>query len=510
MTESDHATVSEIFQHMAEAVITIDGDGRIVLANAAAAATFGFAVEEMVGEPLELLMPARFHDRHHHHLEDFKRSNLGTRFMGDRGEIVARRRDGSEFFAEATILKHGDGSRPGVLADRGSPALTAILRDVSDRRDWQRQLAASEEKQRAILDACGDAILLADADTGVITDANPRAAELFNCRPEDLLGLHQTALHPTGTSEKYSRFFREHVESGRILVPEAEIQTASGRVVPVEISARPTVIGGTPMLVGFFRDVTRRLQRENDLREARIEAEAANRSKSQFLANVSHELRTPLNAILGFSEVFRDELLGPLGNAKYAEYAGDLNNAGRQLLEIIDDILDMTALDVGRLKIADERVDLPDLAEACLRLVRPAAAEKRIDLQREIAPLPVLLADARVVRQMLLNLLSNAVKYTPDGGRVTLSAGLGRGGGVVLTIKDSGIGMSDKQVPRLLEPFTRADDSYTQTQQGTGLGLTLTKRMIEAHGGMLNIISTPGEGSEISLVFPPARSLPRD
>ncbi len=502
MTDSDHATVSEIFQHMAEAVITIDCDGRIVLVNAAAAAAFGYDEAEFVGQPLDMLIPERFRASHQSHLHNFISENVATRFMGERGEIVGKRRDGSEFHAEATILKHGD-TRP------GAPALTAILRDVSERHQWQRQLEVSEEKHRAILDASGDAILLADAESGVITDVNERAAELFNCRRDDLLGLHQTALHPTGTSEKYSRLFREHIEKGRILVPEAEIQTACGRVVPVEIFARPTVIGGTPTLVGFFRDVTRRIQRENELREARIGAEAANRSKSQFLANVSHELRTPLNAILGFSEVFRDELLGPLGNAKYAEYASDLNNAGRQLLEIINDILDMTALDVGRLKISDELIDVAELAESCLRLVRPAASDKRIGLEQEIEPLPALLGDARVVRQMLLNLLSNAVKYTPEGGRVTLRAKIGRGGGVVLEVVDSGIGIPADQVPHLLEPFTRADDSYTQTQQGTGLGLTLTKRMIEAHGGLLNIVSTPGEGSEISLVFPPARTTPR-
>jgi signal transduction histidine kinase len=141
--------------------------------------------------------------------------------------------------------------------------------------------------------------------------------------------------------------------------------------------------------------------------------------------------------------------------------------------------------------------------------VRPAAGDKRIEVKQVIEPMPALLGDARVVRQMLLNLLSNAVKYTPEGGRVTLRARIGRGGGAVLEVADSGIGIPADQVPHLLEPFTRADDSYTQTQQGTGLGLTLTKRMIEAHGGLLNIVSTPGEGSEISLVFPPARTTPR-
>ncbi|MEO3428183.1 PAS domain-containing sensor histidine kinase [Pelagibius sp. CAU 1746] len=502
MTDSNHATVSEIFQHMAEAVITIDDGGRIVLVNAAAVMAFGYPEDDIVGQPLDILIPARFRDSHHRHLDRFLGENVASRFMGERGEIIGRRRDGSEFHAEATILKHGD-------ARRGAPAVTAILRDVSERRRWQRQLATSEEKHRAILDACSDAILLADAESGRITDVNARAAELFNCPTEDLLGLHQTELHPSGTSETYSRLFREHIEKGRVLVPEAEIQTACGLVVPVEIVARPTVIGGTPMLVGFFRDISRRIQREKDLREARIQADAANRSKSQFLANVSHELRTPLNAIIGFSEVFRDELLGPLGHEKYVEYAGDLNSAGRQLLEIINDILDMTSLDVGRLKIDDELVDVAEMAEACLRLVRPAAVEKSIELAQEAGPLPALLADARVLRQMLLNLLSNAVKYTPAGGRVTLRAEVGPGGGVELEVADNGIGMAVDQVPHLLEPFTRADDSYTQAQQGTGLGLTLTKRMIEAHGGRLSIVSTPGEGSRISLIFPPERTKPR-
>ncbi|MFZ2103179.1 MAG: PAS domain-containing sensor histidine kinase [Oricola sp.] len=501
MTESDHATVAEIFQHMAEAVITIDAGGLIVMVNAAAAAAFGYAEPALLGQPLEMLIPARFRDAHRRHLQGFGGENAPTRFMGERGEIVGRRSDGSEFFAEATILKHGD-------RGPGAPAMTAILRDVSDRQQWQHRLQASEEKHRAILDACSDAILLADAQTGIIVDVNARAGDLFNCKADDLLGLHQTELHPPAARERYSRTFREHLEKGRLLVPEAEIQTACGRVVPVEISARPTVIGGTPTLVGYFRDITRRIERETALSEARIAADAANRSKSQFLANVSHELRTPLNAILGFSEVFRDQLLGPLGHPKYVEYAGDLMSAGSQLLEIINDILDMTALDVGRLSIAEEPVDIGPLAESCLRLVRPAAVDKQIALHRNIAALPPLMADARMVRQMLLNLLSNAVKYTPAGGRVTLEAQLGKDGGIRISVIDSGIGMASEQIPQLLEPFTRADDSYTRSQQGTGLGLPLTKRLVEAHGGSLRVVSTPGEGSTISLTFPPHRTGP--
>ena len=502
MTESDHATVAEIFQHMAEAVITIDAGGRIVLVNAAAATAFGYDESALLGQPLDMLIPPRFRAAHSHYIERFSTENAPTRFMGERGEIVGRRSDGSEIFAEATILKHGD-------RGPGAPAMTAILRDVSDRRQWERRLAASEERHRAILDACSDAILLADAQTGIIVDVNARAGELFNCKADDLLGLHQTELHPPAARERYSRTFREHIEQGRLLVPEAEIQTACGRIVPVEISARPTMIGGTPTLVGYFRDITRRIEREAALSEARIAADAANRSKSQFLANVSHELRTPLNAILGFSEVFKGELLGPLGHPKYIEYAGDLMSAGSQLLEIINDILDLTALDVGRLHVAEETVEIGPLADSCLRLVRPAAADKQIALQREIAPLPLLLADARMVRQMLLNLLSNAVKYTPAGGQVTLKAQTGKSGGIVVSVIDSGIGMPAEQIPRLLEPFTRADDSYTRTQQGTGLGLPLTKRLVEAHGGSLRIVSVPGEGSTISLNFPPDRTAPQ-
>ncbi|HMA16167.1 MAG TPA: PAS domain-containing sensor histidine kinase [Kiloniellaceae bacterium] len=500
MAEVD-ATVSEIFQHMAEAAVTIDAEGTIVLVNASAARLFGYAADELLGRPLEQLIPERFRAGHRRHLLGFAQENSATRYMGQRGAIVGRRRDGGEFHAEATILKHANHRA-------GAPALTAILRDVTERRRWQQELAASEEKHRAILDSCGDAILLADAASGTIIDANARAAELFDCRREELLGLHQTLLHPPETRARYSRTFREHIDEGRVVVPDAEIQTAGGRVVHVEINARPTVIGGTPTLVGFFRDITRRIERETALREARIAAEAANRSKSQFLANVSHELRTPLNAIIGFSDVFREELLGPLGHPKYAEYAGDLKNAGTQLLEIINDILDLTALDVGRLQVTDEPVDIAELAEACLRLVRAAAEAKQLKLVSETSGLPPLLGDARMLRQMLLNLLSNAVKYTPTGGRVALEARRREDGGVSIEVRDSGIGMAEDQIPRLLEPFTRADDSYTRTQQGTGLGLTLTKRMVEAHGGALRIASRPGAGSLVALDFPPARSAP--
>src|SRR5690606_9084600 len=169
---------------------------------------------------------------HRHHLLAFAQENAQTRYTGQRGEILGRRRDGVEFHAEATILKHANHAA-------GAPAMTAILRDATERRAWQQELAASEEKHRAILDSCGDAILLAEAASGTIVDANARAAELFGCRREELLGLHQSLLHPPEKRGLYSRTFREHLESGRVVVPDAEIQTAAGRVVHVEINARP-------------------------------------------------------------------------------------------------------------------------------------------------------------------------------------------------------------------------------------------------------------------------------
>jgi PAS domain S-box-containing protein len=254
-------------------------------------------------------------------------------------------------------------------------------------------------------------------------------------------------------------------------------------------------------------EITERKKAEEALREAKAAAEAANHSKSQFLANMSHELRTPLNAINGFSEIIGTELLGPAGNSRYAEYARDILSSGQHLLELINDILDLSKIDAGKLELAEEEVDVAYAIETALVLVRGKAVDNGVSLTiHESKNLPALRADRRALRQILVNLLSNAVKFTPTGGDVAVRVWLAADRRMHVEVSDTGIGMRAEDIPRALEPFQQIDGAVSRKHEGTGLGLPLCKRLIELHGGALLLDSAPSVGTKATIVFPADRS----
>jgi two-component system, cell cycle sensor histidine kinase PleC len=235
--------------------------------------------------------------------------------------------------------------------------------------------------------------------------------------------------------------------------------------------------------------------------EEKIRAEAANRAKSEFLANVSHELRTPLNAVIGFSEMMRDGVLGPIGNKKYQSYANDINSSGRYLLEMIDDILDMSKIEAGRVVLSPEWIELGPLFNECLRVVHPAALERRVKLlEAGNTGVPVF-ADKRALKQILINLLANAVKFTLPGGKVLLRAYRYRGS-VRIAISDTGVGIARHDLGRLGRPFEQVQNQFTKGHKGTGLGLAISRSLAELHGGKLDIKSKAGEGTIVTCILP--------
>jgi two-component system cell cycle sensor histidine kinase PleC len=252
------------------------------------------------------------------------------------------------------------------------------------------------------------------------------------------------------------------------------------------------------------------MAREEQLHAALAAAEEAGQAKSNFLALMSHELRTPLNAIIGFSEVLSGELFGPHQIARYGEYARDIHGAGRHLLALINDILDLSKTEAGKLDLDLEPVDLTALFEDCARLMRDRASERGVKLSIVVAEdLPMLQADALRIRQIVLNLLSNSVKFTPAGGKVDLLAGIANDGGVVIAVQDTGIGMAPEMIPIALEPFRQIASPLSRNVEGTGLGLSLVKSLTERHGGRIEIQSTPGAGTIVRLRFPPSCTLPQ-
>ncbi|HEY0832601.1 MAG TPA: ATP-binding protein [Azospirillum sp.] len=237
-------------------------------------------------------------------------------------------------------------------------------------------------------------------------------------------------------------------------------------------------------------------------RRAAERLRCALRLNRDFLARVSHELRTPLNAIIGFSEVIKGRMLGPDAIDRYAEYAEDIHASGQQLLMLVNDILDLSSLQAGRMELAREPVDVAAAIEWAIRVIGPQAELKAVRIDMTVHPgVSCVTADPRAVRQMLINLLSNAVKFTPEGGRIVVAALRGRGGRCVLRVSDTGIGMTADQVNQAVVPFGQASALTARAGQGHGLGLAIVKGLIEAHGGRLSIDSSPGQGSHVSLEF---------
>lgn len=490
------SSITHIFDFLPDGTVSVSKDQRIVHVNRAAAEMFGYPLEELIDQPLEILLPPEQRERHRGHVQHFIATGTRGRYMGERSEIIGYRRDGTRFPAEASIVRSAV-HQPAVV--------TAFIRDITERKQRDAALAASEERHRAMLETCPDAILIGDPETGLITEANEEAGRLFGCPANDLVGLHQSELHPPETRERFRRTFREHVEIGRVFVHDAVIQQVNGRVVPVEIAARPRVIGGRPVLIGFFRNISRQKEREQELQRARINAEAANRAKTMFLANMNHELRTPLNGIIGLAEMMQAQLYGPLGHAKYVEYSGDIAQTGKHLLGVIHGILEISAMELGKHRMVEESLGVATLVAECQRLVLAATRAAGIDLRNTVDPGLRLSADRQLLRQMLINLLSNAVKHTPKDGRIGISATTDRDGWLAISVADSGSGIRPEMLSRVAEPFGAVEDAYTRKKGGVGLGLAITKAFVERHGGRLEIESEPGRGTCVSLVFPPER-----
>ena len=242
------------------------------------------------------------------------------------------------------------------------------------------------------------------------------------------------------------------------------------------------------------------------LTEAKGDAERASRAKSEFLANMSHELRTPLNAIIGFSEVIKDERLGPVGTPAYGEYAEKIHQSGLHLLDLVNDILDLSMVEAGAADVADEVVEVSTIVDAAVRLIGQTAAKRSLKIERDLPDrLPMLRADPRKLQQILLNLLSNAIKFTPPRGRVRLKAWNSEDGGFVIQVVDTGVGIAPEDIPKALSHFGRIGNVFTRQQGGSGLGLPLAKTLVELHGGSLDLQSAVGQGTTATIRFPSAR-----
>jgi PAS domain S-box-containing protein len=289
----------------------------------------------------------------------------------------------------------------------------------------------------------------------------------------------------------------------RIVRPDGEERTIHARA---EILRDDNDQGAA--MIGTMQDVTEQKKVEAALRRAKSQAESASLAKTEFLANISHELRTPLNSIIGFTEIMRDEIFGPIEQSKYLEYAADVHESGHHLLSLINDVLDVSIIESGNLSLDEAPVDVEGLVDSCRRIVTDRAVKANVRLIFDVqTPIPMLQVDQRRIKQILLNLLSNAIKFTPDGGSVSLEAWIDDDQGAVFQVVDTGIGIAEQDLETVLSPFGQVDDGLPRHHEGVGLGLPLSKNLAEAHGGSLKIESALEIGTRVTLRLPADRTL---
>jgi signal transduction histidine kinase len=309
--------------------------------------------------------------------------------------------------------------------------------------------------------------------------------------PDDQAHFHDSInAHIRGRSARCECEYRARDEDGRY------------RWAFLQALASRDETGRTWRISGIVTDISDRKRAEIALIEAKTDAEQASRTKSEFLANISHELRTPLNAIIGFSEILKTQLFGPIGNTQYTDYATDIWQSGRHLLDIINDILDLSRIESGKMTLTTERVDLRDTTMMALRMVEEAARLRNIRVDLALGTIPqTVIGDPRALRQILLNLLSNSIKFTPDGGTVRIASQSDAYGRLSLSVSDTGIGMRPEDIPVALAPFHQIESSLARKHDGTGLGLPLAKALTELQGGSFCIESTPGKGTEVTITL---------
>jgi cell cycle sensor histidine kinase DivJ len=377
--------------------------------------------------------------------------------------------------------------------------------------------AAAQDRQRAADEAAAQGAamyrFLADnamdlitrhSSDGRIRFASPASTTLLDVAPEKLEGLAPSALcHPDDIKAMQGAFM-EASYFGRPATAEVRLKKATGAFVWAEIRCRPVPRsnGEGADIVAVTRDISERKAHERELIEARDLAEEANRAKSRFLANMSHELRTPLNAIIGFSEVMTHEMFGSLGNARYLEYSRLVHESGNHLLELINGILDMSKIEAGKFELSEEVFDLSAVSEAAVRFVKLPAERAGVALKTAVSPkAQYIFADKRAVKQILVNLLSNGVKFTPKGGEVAIEARLDAKG-IEIVVRDTGVGIPEKDLVRLGQPFEQVEGEHVRKTEGTGLGLSLVKALASMHAGEAVIESVLGVGTTVHVRLP--------
>ncbi|MCE9580282.1 MAG: PAS domain S-box protein [Deltaproteobacteria bacterium] len=531
-----------------DGILVIDERGTVSTFNRGAERIFGYAASEVVGQNIRMLMPEPDRGAHDQYLERYRDTGI-AKVIGIGREVVGARKDGSRVALDLSVIE---------MRVDGARCYTGVVRDLTERKAAEAALARSREVEGAArIDRIGARVLSVlnhhDGAASPIGDVLRVLADEAGYGPLAYFEFDEwagelTAIARTGVAADAAPVLK--IGSGQIGLAAARrearfVDATEGRighavglgrmsaatVFAIPLVHRDKLLGviagasGTPLTagdrswltlvvaqvavglhsIGQFHEL-KRLSAELNDRSRRIEAQnrdlaKASRLKSEFLASMSHELRTPLNAIIGFSEVLKDGLLGELAPDQ-RDYIGEVYRSGRHLLSLINDILDLSKIEAGKMELVLEPVDIETIVANAMTVVKEAAVRGGVSTSRVIASdLGEVMADVRRVRQVLYNLLSNAVKFTPRGGWVRVEA-TRQGDAIELAVADSGIGIAAHDLPRLFQPFEQLDGGLDRQFEGTGLGLVMVKNIAELHGGSVGVESAPGAGSRFWVRLP--------
>ncbi|MCR4377310.1 MAG: PAS domain S-box protein [Rhodospirillales bacterium] len=521
--ENRLAQATRVYEAMDQAVVVTDGDNKIVSINPATTTITGYSLDELQGKDPKIFASGR-HDRTFY--AEMWGSLIETGHWA--GEIWDKRKDGEIYVKHLTInVIHDERGKVSQyvsvfsdithrkqaeielieaydeLEERVADRTKALSAEIAIRRRTETDL----RKLSRAVEHSAHMIFITNFN-GVIEYINPKFTEWLGYTAEEAIGQKPSMIKSGDTPDEVYSELWQTILAGNEWHGEIKDRRKDGSIFWASAAIAPVRDENDAIthFIAVHENITTRKEAEQAMLDARRAAEVANKAKTDLMANMSHELRTPLNAIIGFSESMKCSVFGPLNNEHYEEYAGFIHSSGTHLLQLINDILDVSAVEADKLELREEVTDVCEICDIAIQILRPKAENSKILVQSIHTPnFPLLFADPLRLKQIFINLISNAVKFTLPNGTVSCNAFIDDEGCMVVNVTDSGIGMDEAGIEKALEKFGQVDSSLSRTYEGTGLGLPLTKGLIELHGGTMELASELGKGTTITVRFPAER-----
>ena len=476
-----------MFQNAANLILLVDKNGIIVDCNFRVEELLGYRQDELTGQTISSIIFSDYLPKLQEASEEV--DNRGFSFNK---EYRMTRKDGKpvDVNVNSSGLKDENGDYVQIIY---------IIEDIGERKKAEKMLKESEGRYRSLFQNNGAVTMLIDPDTGDILDANPAACSYYGYASEKMLSLNIADINI---------FPKEQILEGLEQAKSRDMnhlyfthRLANGMLRDVENYSYPILINEKKFLYAIISDITDTKKTQDELVRAKMEAEVANQAKSEFLASMSHELRTPMNSIIGFSDMLLTQNFGSL-NEKQLRYVSNISVSGGHLLKLINDVLDLSKVEAGKMELNVEKFSIPHSVSEVKALLTPLASKKSIQILSTFDDdLTTIKADRTKFNQILYNLMDNAIKFTPEGGHVIVEARVGEDGAKI-TIKDTGVGISEEEAQKVFQPFTQLENSEYEKKVGTGLGLSLVKKFVEMHAGRIWVESEFGKGSKFIFTIP--------